>query len=37
MNLLVKGSREGQTISRVTPKSANWKHVGFAAYRMARG
>jgi 5-deoxy-glucuronate isomerase len=37
MNLLVKGSREGQTISRVTPKSANWRHVGFAAYRMARG
>ncbi len=37
MNLLVKGSREGQTISRVTPESANWKHVGFAAYRMARG
>lgn len=34
MSLLVKASREGQTIARVTPDSAGWKHVGFAAYRM---
>ncbi|HWT37219.1 MAG TPA: 5-deoxy-glucuronate isomerase, partial [Paraburkholderia sp.] len=34
MSLLVKAAREGQTIARVTPESAGWKYVGFAAYRM---
>jgi 5-deoxy-glucuronate isomerase len=34
MSLLVKAQREGQTIARVTPESADWKYVGFAAYRM---
>ncbi len=34
MSLLVKAAREGQTIARVTPASANWRHVGFAAYRL---
>ena len=37
MSLLVKASREGQTIARVTPDSAGWKHVGFAAYRLNAG
>lgn len=34
MNLLVKASREGLSIARVTPASAGWRYVGFAAYRM---
>jgi 5-deoxy-glucuronate isomerase len=34
MNLLVKGKRSGREIVRVTPKSARWKYVGFAAYRL---
>ena len=34
MSLLVKAQREGQTIARVTPETAGWKYVGFAAYRM---
>jgi 5-deoxy-glucuronate isomerase len=34
MSLLVKASREGQTIARVTPVTAGWRYVGFAAYRM---
>ncbi|WP_429500223.1 5-deoxy-glucuronate isomerase [Robbsia andropogonis] len=37
MNLLVKASRDGKTIACVTPQSAAWKHVGFAAYRLAPG
>ncbi|BAO86938.1 MULTISPECIES: 5-deoxy-glucuronate isomerase [Caballeronia] len=37
MSLLVKASREEQTIARVTPDSAGWKHVGFAAYRLNAG
>src|ERR1700692_918329 len=37
MSLLVKASREGQTIARVTPETAMWKHVGFAAYRLETG
>jgi 5-deoxy-glucuronate isomerase len=37
MSLLVKASREGQTIARVTPETALWKHVGFAAYRLETG
>ncbi|HVE10726.1 MAG TPA: 5-deoxy-glucuronate isomerase [Paraburkholderia sp.] len=34
MSLLVKAQREGQTIARVTPDSAGWRYVGFAAYRL---
>ncbi len=34
MSLLVKAQREGQTIARVTPLSACWRYVGFAAYRL---
>ncbi|GLU32626.1 5-deoxy-glucuronate isomerase [Trinickia caryophylli] len=37
MSLLVKAQREGMTIARVTPESAGWRHVGFAAYRLAQG
>ena len=35
MTLLVKAAREGQTIARVTPATAGWHYVGFAAYRLA--
>ena len=35
MSLLVKANREGAEIVRVTPESAGWKYVGFAAYRLA--
>ena len=34
MSLLVKGAREGREIVRVTPQSAGWRYVGFAAYRL---
>ncbi|WP_176059613.1 5-deoxy-glucuronate isomerase [Paraburkholderia sp. BCC1876] len=34
MSLLVKAQRDGQTIARVTPESACWRYVGFAAYRL---
>jgi 5-deoxy-glucuronate isomerase len=37
MSLLVKAQREGMTIARVTPESAAWRYVGFAAYRLAQG
>ncbi len=37
MSLLVKASRVGQTIVRVTPETALWKYVGFAAYRLETG
>src|ERR1700748_531819 len=37
MSLLVKAQREGQTIARVTPESACWRYVGFAAYRLGAG
>lgn len=37
MSLLVKGSRSGQQIVSVTPQSAGWSYVGFAAHRLARG
>jgi 5-deoxy-glucuronate isomerase len=37
MNLLVKGRRKGKEIVSVTPQSAGWKYVGFAAYRLAAG
>ncbi len=35
MSLLVKGRRAGRDIVRVTPQSAGWHYVGFAAYRLA--
>src|SRR5258708_3141039 len=35
--LIVKSSREGQTIARVTPESAGWRCVGFEALRLASG
>ena len=35
MNLLVKANRDGREIVNVTPQSAGWKYVGFAAYRLA--
>ena len=34
--LLVKAG-QGQTIVEVTPESAGWTHVGFAAHRLAAG
>ena len=34
MSLLVKGRRTGRDIVRVTPQSAGWRYVGFAAYRL---
>jgi 5-deoxy-glucuronate isomerase len=37
MNLLVKARREGRSIVEVTPQSAGWKYVGFAAYRLEPG
>src|SRR2546422_10127044 len=37
MSLLVKASREGPLIVRVTPDSAGWKYVGFSAYRLPAG
>ncbi|HEY1996269.1 5-deoxy-glucuronate isomerase [Paraburkholderia sp.] len=37
MSLLVKAQREGQTIARVTPETAAWRYVGFAAYRVGAG
>jgi 5-deoxy-glucuronate isomerase len=37
MNLLVKARRDGRSIVEVTPQSAGWKYVGFAAYRLAPG
>ncbi|KAF1028703.1 MAG: 5-deoxy-glucuronate isomerase [Burkholderia plantarii] len=37
MSLLVKAAAEGREIATVTPESAHWKHVGFAAWRLAAG
>lgn len=37
MTLLVKGRQEGRTIVEVTPASAGWRYVGFAAYRLRAG
>src|SRR5215475_8577082 len=37
MTLLVKAHRSGQEIVKVTPQSAGWKYVGFAAYRLGPG
>ncbi|MEO8738795.1 MAG: 5-deoxy-glucuronate isomerase [Casimicrobiaceae bacterium] len=34
MKLLVKAAVESQEIVKVTPQSAGWRYVGFAAYRM---
>jgi len=34
MSLLVKARPTGRTIVEVTPRSAGWKYVGFAAYRL---
>ncbi|MFA6068186.1 MAG: 5-deoxy-glucuronate isomerase, partial [Janthinobacterium sp.] len=34
--LLVKAG-QGQTIVEVTPESAGWTHVGFAAHRLQAG
>ncbi|WP_321818485.1 MULTISPECIES: 5-deoxy-glucuronate isomerase [unclassified Paraburkholderia] len=35
--LIVKGKQTGRDIATVTPESAGWRHVGFAAKRLARG
>ena len=37
MSLLVKARRDGREIVNVTPRSAGWKYVGFAAYRLSAG
>jgi 5-deoxy-glucuronate isomerase len=37
MSLLVKGRSEGREIVTVTPASAGWKFVGFAALRLRAG
>jgi 5-deoxy-glucuronate isomerase len=34
MSLLVKAQRTGREIVKVTPQSAGWRYVGFAAYRL---
>src|SRR5438093_13678159 len=36
MSLLIKARRNGSEIVKVTPQSAGWKYVGFAAYRIPR-
>ena len=37
MSLLVKASRSGRRIVEVTPASAGWRYVGFAAFRLGAG
>lgn len=37
MGLLVKANKTGRDIVSVTPRSAGWKYVGFAAHRLATG
>ena len=37
MSLLVKSRRHGKEIVTVTPQSAGWNYVGFAAYRLGQG
>jgi 5-deoxy-glucuronate isomerase len=37
VSLLVKARRAGRDIVSVTPESAGWKYVGFAAHRLAPG
>ncbi|WP_186014672.1 5-deoxy-glucuronate isomerase [Burkholderia gladioli] len=36
-DLLVKAAASGRSIATVTPESARWNHVGFAAYRLKAG
>ena len=36
MSLLVKAKPNGREIVTVTPRSAGWKYVGFAAYRLGK-
>jgi len=37
VSLLVKARRAGRDIVRVTPQSAGWRYVGFAAHRLGDG
>src|SRR5450830_820674 len=37
MSLLVKANKNASQIVQVTPESAGWTHVGFAAHRLAAG
>src|SRR5204863_4780462 len=37
MSLLIKARLDGREIVNVTPRSAGWKYIGFAAYRLSRG
>ena len=37
MSLLVKGRPTGRDIVTVTPRSAGWRYVGFAAHRLEAG
>jgi 5-deoxy-glucuronate isomerase len=37
MSLLVKANRSGRDIVSVTPQTAGWRYVGFAAHRLAVG
>jgi len=37
MSLLVKAQRAGRDIVSVTPQTAGWKYVGFAAHRLGPG
>ena len=37
MTLRVRASRAGREIVNVTPQSAGWRYVGFAAFRLAPG
>src|SRR5512145_580167 len=37
MPLLVKARRDAREIVRVTPESAQWRYVGFSAYRLSAG
>lgn len=37
MTLLVKAKRDARDVVQVTPESANWKFVGFAAHRLRDG
>ncbi|HEX4883891.1 MAG TPA: 5-deoxy-glucuronate isomerase [Casimicrobiaceae bacterium] len=37
MSLLVKARRDARTLVDVTPASAGWKYVGFAAHRLRAG
>lgn len=36
MSLIVKGKQQGRVIASVTPQSAQWRYVGFAAHRLGR-